>query len=134
MGRLVALFTPLPTMRSPVAVMGDSALNAAEADVCPVPPFAIAIVVPFQTPVVIVPTDVRDEDTTFEASVVPVKVPAGATTALVLAAVIRPLAFTVKEGMAVDEPNDPMFELTEARVSVAEPGPVAVPSPVNAVM
>ena len=33
---------PLPIMRSPVDVIGESALNAAEAVVCPVPPLAIA--------------------------------------------------------------------------------------------
>jgi hypothetical protein len=37
----VALFVPLPRIKSPVVVIGDSALNAADAVVCPVPPFAI---------------------------------------------------------------------------------------------
>ena len=32
---------PFPMIRSPVEVIGDSALNAADADVCPVPPLAI---------------------------------------------------------------------------------------------
>jgi hypothetical protein len=35
---LVALFVPFPIIRSPVVVMGDKALNAADAEVCPVPP------------------------------------------------------------------------------------------------
>jgi hypothetical protein len=39
-----ALFTPVPIIKSPVEVIGESALNAAEAVVCPVPPFAIATV------------------------------------------------------------------------------------------
>ena len=44
MPKRVALFVPLPTIRSPVVVIGDNALNAAEAVVCPVPPLLIAIV------------------------------------------------------------------------------------------
>ena len=42
------------------------------------PPCVTSIVVPLQAPLAIVPTLVRDEVTTFEASVVPVSVPAGA--------------------------------------------------------
>ena len=41
MARRVALFVPLPMIRSPVVVIGDRALNAAEAVVCPVPPLRI---------------------------------------------------------------------------------------------
>ena len=41
---LVALFVPFPMIKSPVVVIGESALNAALEVVCPVPPFAIAIV------------------------------------------------------------------------------------------
>ena len=37
----VALLVPLPMIRSPVVVIGDSALNAAEAVAWPVPPLAI---------------------------------------------------------------------------------------------
>ena len=33
---------PLPIIKSPVVVIGERALNAAEAVVCPVPPLAIA--------------------------------------------------------------------------------------------
>ena len=51
---------------------------AAFAVVCPVPPFPIAIVVPFHVPDVIVPTDVNDDVTTVEFNTVPVSVPAGA--------------------------------------------------------
>lgn len=40
----MALFVPLPIIRSPVVVIGDKALNPALAVVCPVPPFAIATV------------------------------------------------------------------------------------------
>ena len=39
---LVALFVPLPKIKSPVVVIGDKALNAAVAFVCPVPPLEIA--------------------------------------------------------------------------------------------
>ena len=41
---LVALFEPLPIIKSPVEVIGLSALNAAEAVVCPVPPLEIPTV------------------------------------------------------------------------------------------
>jgi hypothetical protein len=84
--------------------------------------------------VVIVPTAVSEEVTTLEARVVPVRVPAGAMTALVLAAVIKPLALTVKLGIAVEEPKLPMLLLTVAKVRVAAPGPVAVASPVRDVI
>ena len=154
--------------------MGDKASKAADLEVWPVPPLAIAIVVPFQVPVPIVPTVVRLEVTTLEAKVVPVSVPAGATTAFVDAAVIRPLPLTVKLGIAVLDPklptfeltvasvkaapevvaspdrfapavarplpvivmaaNVPILELTVAKVKATDPGPEAVPSPVNAVI
>ena len=42
MPRRVALFTPLPTIKSPTEAIGDSALKAEDAVVCPVPPLAIA--------------------------------------------------------------------------------------------
>jgi len=67
----------------------------------PVPPKFAPIAVPFHTPVAIVPTEVKEEAVTPEARVAPVKVPAGATTALVAAAVINPNACTVKLGIAV---------------------------------
>src|SRR2546425_214418 len=60
--------------------------------------------------------DVSDDEVTPDARVLPVSVPAGAMTALVPAAVIRPLPLTVKFGMAVEEPKLPVFELTVARV------------------
>ena len=44
--RRVALFEPLPMIKSPVVVIGDSALNAADAVVCPVPPLATGRAVP----------------------------------------------------------------------------------------
>ena len=46
MPSLVALFVPLPIIKSPVVVIGDKALNAAAAVVCPVPPLAIGNAVP----------------------------------------------------------------------------------------
>ena len=92
------------------------------------------MVVPVQVPVVIVPTLVNEEETTLELSVVPERVPAGATTAFPLAAVIKPFALTVNEGIEVEEPKLPMFELTVARVAAAAPGPEAVTSPVREVI
>ena len=59
---------------------------------------------PLQVPVVMVPTVVKEEAVTPEARVLPVKVPAGATTAAVLAVVSLPWASTVKVGIAVEEP------------------------------
>ena len=55
MPNLVALFVPLPIIKSPVVVIGDRALNAAEAVVCPVPPRLMATAVPFQVAEVIEP-------------------------------------------------------------------------------
>ena len=47
-------------------------MNAALEVVAPVPPYAISIVLPFQVPVVSVPTDVRLDDTTLGPSPVEV--------------------------------------------------------------
>ena len=80
-----------------------------------------------------VPTEVNEDVTTVELRTVPDNVLAGATTAFVPAAVISPLPFTVKFGIAVEEPHEPVFVLTVASVIAAEPGPDAVPSPVSAV-
>ena len=70
----------------------------------PVPPFAIAIVEPFQVPEVIVPTPVKLELVTVDFKVVPDNVPASATiviSALPLNAV--PLIFlAVAKVVAVD--------------------------------
>jgi hypothetical protein len=41
MPSLVALLVPLPRIKSPVVVIGDSALNAGPAVICPVPPAVI---------------------------------------------------------------------------------------------
>ena len=82
-------------------------------------------------PVAMVPTEVKTEETTFEAREVPVKVPAGATTTFVEAAVTRPLPLTVMVGIAVDEPKAPTFELTVARVVTDDPAEVLM-SPVKA--
>ena len=38
---LVELFDPFPIIKSPVVVIGDKALKAVDAVVCPVPPFAM---------------------------------------------------------------------------------------------
>ncbi len=68
-------------------------------------------------PPVSAPTEVSDDAVTPDASVAPVSVPAGATTALPEAAVIRPLALTVNDGIEVDEPNEPTLLLTVANVA-----------------
>lgn len=44
MPKRVALFVPLPMIKSPVVVTGDKALKAADAVVWPVPPEAMATV------------------------------------------------------------------------------------------
>ena len=51
-----AVPVPLSYSTSPIVVIGVRALNAAAAVVCPVPPLAIAIEVPFHVPEVTVPT------------------------------------------------------------------------------
>ena len=51
----------------------------------------------------------------------PVILPTAGVIVVELAAVIRPLALTVKVGAAVAEPNDPTFALTVARVKTVEP-------------
>jgi hypothetical protein len=76
-----------------------------------------------------VPTDVSDEFVTPAAKVLPVSVPAGAITALVETAVIRPLPFTVKDGIAVDEPKEPVSLFTVARVVVIAVAPEPLISP-----
>jgi hypothetical protein len=63
-----------------------------------------------------VPTDVKLDAVTPAAKVEPVKVPAGAITALPEAAVINPFPFTVKVGIDVDEPNEPTLAFTVAKV------------------
>ena len=78
-----------------------------------------------------VPTEVRDELTTVALRVVPVRVPAGAMTALPEAAVMSPLPLTVKVGMDVEDPKVPTFPLTVARVVARDPADVVM-SPVRA--
>ncbi len=95
-----------------------------------VPPYCSATGVPCHVPVPMVPTEVSEDDTTFEASVVPVSVPAGATTAAVPAAVMRPLPLTVKVGIAVEDPKLPVLVLTVFKVKALY---VPVKSPLNAV-
>ena len=81
-----------------------------------------------------VPTDVREEAVTPEAKVAPVNVPAGAMTTLPEAAVINPLALTVKVGMEVDEPKLPVLLLTVAKVAANDPVPDPVTSPVKVIV
>ncbi len=78
-----------------------------------------------------VPTLVRLEAVTPEARVAPVRVPAGAITTLLLAAVISPFALTVNVGIDVEDPKVPTFEFTV--VNVIAPVLANVASPLNAV-
>ena len=54
--------------------------------------------------------------------------------ALLLAAVINPLPFTVKLGIELLDPKDPVFELTVDKVAATAPFPEAVTSPVKEVI
>lgn len=80
MARRVALFVPLPMIKSPVDVIGDSALNAADAVVCPVPPLATASVPAIvMVPVVVIgpPLVVRPVVPPLTLTLVTVPVPEG---------------------------------------------------------
>lgn len=66
----------------------------------------------------IVPSEVNDDAVTPAAKVLPLSVPAGATTAAVVIEVVRPLAFIVITGMAVEPPVVPAVA-TVARVPAA---------------
>ena len=70
-----------------------------------------------------VPRLVKDEPVTPDASVAPVKVPAGATTTAVVMLVVKPFAFIVTTGMAVLEPVTPAVA-TVASVPAAVTFPV----------
>jgi hypothetical protein len=59
---LAALLVPFPTIRSPVEVIGDSALNALVAVVCPVPPLAILSVPPSVTTPLVAVAGVKPVD------------------------------------------------------------------------
>jgi hypothetical protein len=74
------------------------------------------------------PNDISEDAVTALARVVPVRVPAGATTVLSLTAVINPFPLTVSVGMDVEEPKLPVFVLTVARVVAL---PLLVKSPVR---
>ena len=71
-----------------------------------------------------VPRLVSDEAVTPEASVLPVKVPAGAITTAVVMLVVKPLVLIVTTGMAVLEPVTPAVATVAkvpAAVTFAEP-------------
>jgi hypothetical protein len=87
---LVPLIKVVGAYLSPVESAPRSCPCRVGAVVVPVPPLAGAITVPFQTPVAIVPTLVKEEETTVAFKVVPERVPAGATTAAVEAVVNLP--------------------------------------------
>lgn len=105
----------------------------------PVPPYWPATNEPCHVPVPMVPTDVSDEETTLAASVVPVRVPAGAMTAAVLAAVKRPFASKVRTGIAVEDPADPAVIVSgnsnvKAENDSEAPTVIASAAPVRAVV
>jgi hypothetical protein len=102
--------------------------------VVPVPPFATAMVVPLQTPDVIVPTEVKLDETTVDFNVVPDSVPASAIIEAVPAAVKRPLLSTVKVGIAVLDPYDPAVTAVLVNVAAKLPVPVPVTSPVKVIV
>src|ERR1700733_10844385 len=79
--------------------------------------------VPFHTPVAMVPRDVSDEVTTFDASVVPVNVPAGA--ALNVAKVPNATLFVLRHVIT------PVFEIVQSwliatAVATFEPLPTQI--------
>jgi hypothetical protein len=77
----------------------------------------------------IVPRLVSEEAVIPAARVLPVRVPAGATTAFVDTAVTRPLPFTVNVGIAVEEPKEPVSVFTVARVVAIDVAPEPLTSP-----
>src|SRR5271165_2356889 len=81
------------------------------------------MVVPFQTPVPIVPTPVSDDVTTFEASVVPVSVPAGA--ALNVAKVPKLLPFVLVQVIA------PVFAIVQSPLIELNEGSEVAPCPIS---
>lgn len=83
---------------------------------------------------VMIPPSVEDAVPPFATDNTPVISPTGIEGVFAEAAVIRPFAFTVNEGMDDTPPNEPTLPLTVARVEATEPGPDAVTSPVRAVM
>lgn len=79
--------------------LGRRALIAFAAVVWPVPPLAIAIVVPFQVPVVIVPTVAISVPTRFEAAIDPASIALVTTPAAIVVAkepVPEPVTFPVR--------------------------------------
>ena len=96
---------------------------------CSATPVSVIAGVPISNGAVKVPNVCKEELTTAEFNAVPLNVPAGAITAFVLAAVIKPLPFTVKLGIAVDDPKLPVLLLTVAKVPVMAVVPLPVKSP-----
>jgi hypothetical protein len=77
---LVAAVTVNVVVYAPDVVNDPPNVMVFEPLLTPVPPYVAPIKVPFQTPVAIVPTDVKLDVTTVEFNVVPVNVPAAAVT------------------------------------------------------
>ena len=119
-------------MASVIALLNAENIETADLVGNSVGGWVAAMIAASQVPEVTVPRPVSEELTTFEASVLPVSVPAGAITALLDVLVTRPFAFTVTLGIAVELPTVPGAELTVASVAtwLPVPGP-AVTSPVS---
>ena len=83
----------------------------------------VEIVPAVTTRLAIVPKLVSDDAVTPEASVLPVKVPAGATTTAVVMLVVKPLTLMVITGIAVLDPVAPAVA-TVANVPAAVTFPV----------
>ena len=120
---LIVRFSVLASTRSKAPVPVERIPREVRASA--VPPLISGVV---KTGLARVPTVVREEVTTVALRVVPVKVPAGAITTAVETAVINPFPLTVKTGIAVEEPKEPMFRLTVAKVVAL---PTEVTSPVK---
>ena len=63
-----------------------------------------------------------------------IRTPEGTVMRVVVIFVTSPLPFTVITGTLVEVPNVPIVAFTVANVNGTDPGPVAVPSPVRAVI
>ena len=66
-------------------------------------------------------------------SPVNIRTPEGTVMRVLTTFVTSPLLFTVILGTIVEVPNVPIVAFTVANVNTADPGPLAVPSPVRAV-
>ena len=141
-GSRVALFAPLPIMMSPVVVIGDKALKAAEAVVCPVPPDAIGNVPVVNADVDVAytaPPDVNDVRPV--PPLVVASVPASVTAPVVPVDGVRPVVPAEKDVtpvlVTVTAPVEPetlmpapaASDVTPELAIVIEPAPLVIVMP-----